>query len=540
MGERTKFFSVSLTQGPKPRSRRSTATRESRYWRSFKNSQLSSNLFSAVSSLEFSPVSPNDLAATVSTSLLLFSGFESLSPKPFSPISNFSDVAYSPSYRYDGALVAAGGQSGLIQIFDPINKRPVLRRLRAHTRPVRVVRYPKISDKAHLFSAGDDAVFNYWDTAAESIVSSFPAAHKDYIRAGAACPVSPEVFATGSYDHSVKLWDIRANECGGSVAEFNHGSPVESIMFLPSGGMIATAGGNSVKIWDVYGGCRLIHSMDSHNKTVTSLCNGKILNKNSDLSVESRIFSVSIDGYLKVFDYSTFKVTHSTKYPSMLLSVAASPNGFAWVVGSANGVIYSAKKKEGKDKDEMEIDSNSGKSISLFSIPSEVKTNTVLKPSSHRYFTRGQGEKPSEDDYMVKISPKVKLAEHDVLLKKFRHKESLVSALNGKHPDKIMAVMQELVLRKKLIRCVENLEEEELGQLLGFFPRYATVLNYSRFLIGLAKKVLQIRSEDIKKSDKLKPHVKNLKRVISEEIKIQNSLQEIQGMISPLLRLAGK
>ncbi|KAL6986935.1 hypothetical protein U1Q18_012697 [Sarracenia purpurea var. burkii] len=47
---------------------------------------------------------------------------------------------------------------------------------------------------------------------------------------------------------------------------------------------------------------------------------------------------------------------------------------------------------------------------------------------------------------------KVKLAEHDKLLKKFDHKEALVSALKGKNPENVVAVMEELVARKKLLR----------------------------------------------------------------------------------------
>ena len=43
----------------------------------------------------------------------------------------------------------------------------------------------------------------------------------------------------------------------------------------------------------------------------------------------------------------------------------------------------------------------------------------VLRPSYFIYFHRGQGERPK----------KVKLAEHDKLLKNFRHKEASVSVL---------------------------------------------------------------------------------------------------------------
>ncbi len=64
--------------------------------------------------------------------------------------------------------------------------------------------------------------------------------HADYVRAACVSPVSVETWATGSYDHTVKLWDVRAGGGGsGSKApctlSIDHGAPVESLAFLPSG-----------------------------------------------------------------------------------------------------------------------------------------------------------------------------------------------------------------------------------------------------------------------------------------------------------------
>ena len=33
--------------------------------------------------------------------------------------------------------------------------------------------------------------------------------HKDCVRTGDSSPVNMEMFVTGSYDHTVKLWDLR-------------------------------------------------------------------------------------------------------------------------------------------------------------------------------------------------------------------------------------------------------------------------------------------------------------------------------------------
>lgn len=368
------------------------------------------------------------------------------------------------------------------------------------------------------------------------MISEMPG-HKDYVRCGDCSPVSSEMFATGSYDHTVKLWDVRVTDSRRLAIEVNHGSPVEDVIFLPSGGLIATAGGNSVKIWDLIGGGKMMCSMESHNKTVTSLCVGMMGKDTGEESRQYRILSAGLDGYMKVFDYSKMKVTHSMRFPAPLMSVAFSPDCAARVIGTSNGIIYAGrrKSKESKEEERRELAGFSG-----LGVTEDEPRRRALKPSYFRYFLRGQGEKPSERDYLVTRTKGVKLAEHDKLLKKFRHKQALVSALRCKNPANVVAVMEELVSRKKLLKCVENLDSEELGALLAFLHKYSTVPAYSALLIGLTKKVVEMRAEDIRASDELKNHVRNLKRSVEEEIRIQQSLQEIQGIISPLLRLAGR
>lgn len=46
-------------------------------------------------------------------------------------------------------------------------------------------------------------------------------------------------FFTGSYDHTVKLWDTRSNECTLTV---DHGDPVESVLLYPNCGMCVSSG----------------------------------------------------------------------------------------------------------------------------------------------------------------------------------------------------------------------------------------------------------------------------------------------------------
>ncbi|XP_050209321.1 protein SLOW WALKER 1 [Mercurialis annua] len=513
----------------KPKSRTPSKSPESKYWASYKSTQIP-KLISSIPSISFSPTSPI-FASAVSASLTLFS---SQTFTQTSSVSSFSDVVSSCSFRSDGSLIAASDLSGLVQVFD-VKTRTPLRRLRSHARPVRFVKYP-VLDKLHLVSGGDDAVVKYWDVANETVVIDL-LGHKDYVRCGDCSPTNGEMFVTGSYDHTVKLWDVRV-ESKKSVLQVNHGKPIEDVMFLPSGGMVVTAGGNSVKIWDLIGGGKMLHSIESHNKTVTSICVGKLIEKeNGEEGMwQYRIMSVGLDGYMKVFDYAKMKITHSMRFPAPLMSIAVSPDCMARAIGTSNGIIFGGRRKV--KENEVQGGRGFGDFIGLGSV--EEPKRRALRPSNFRYFHRGQAEKPNESDYLIMRTKKVKLTEHDKLLKKFRHKEAFVSVLNGKNPENVVAVIEELVARRKLIKCVSNLSEEELGLLLGFLYKYSTMPRHSSLLIGLTRKVLEMKGDDIRASDALKGHIRNLKRAIEEEIRIQQSLQEIQGVISPLLRIAGR
>lgn len=343
------------------------------------------------------------------------------------------------------------------------------------------------------------------------------------------------MFISGSYDHTVRVWDVRASTSG-SVMEISHGKPVEDVIYLPSGGIVATAGGNTVKIWDLIGGGRLLHTMESHNKTVTSLCVGKIGREGGEEAQQYRILTVSLDGYMKVFDYAKYKITHSMRFPNPLLSVGFSPDCSTRVIGTSNGTLYVGRRKVKEESagEQALVD------FAGLAVADDVPKRRALRPSYFRYFHRGQSEKPSETDYLIMRPKKVKLAEHDKLLKKFRHKEALVAALNRKNPENVVAVMEELVARKKLLRCVSNLDFEELELLLLFLQRYSTMPRYASFLMGLASKVVDMRTEDIRSSNELRGHIRNLKRDLEEEMRVQQSLQEIEGIISPLLRIAAR
>jgi U3 small nucleolar RNA-associated protein 15 len=133
----------------------------------------------------------------------------------------------------------------LMQVFDA-GSRSVLRQLKGHSRPVHVTRFA--SDKTHVLSGGDDVTLRWWDIASGKQLLRL-VGHEDYVRAAAASSSSSDTWASGGYDHTVKLWDVRAGpQCAMSL---DHGAPVEDVAFFPSGGLMVSAGGTSLCVWDL-------------------------------------------------------------------------------------------------------------------------------------------------------------------------------------------------------------------------------------------------------------------------------------------------
>ena len=62
---------------------------------------------------------------------------------------------------------------------------------------------------------------------------------QDYVRAGCVSNISSDLFLSGSFDHSVKLYDARKQE---SIITVDHGAPVESVLMYPGNSIFVSVG----------------------------------------------------------------------------------------------------------------------------------------------------------------------------------------------------------------------------------------------------------------------------------------------------------
>jgi U3 small nucleolar RNA-associated protein 15 len=415
----------------------------------------------AVSHIEFSPVSPHDYVITSSTKAQIFCHRTN---QPIKSLTRFRETAYSCSYRSDGQLLVAGGEEPVVRVF---SGKKVLRELKGHTRPIHVTRFTR--DNHRLFSGSDDLSVKLWDLPSESTVVSY-SEHQDYVRCGAASKASCDVILTGSYDHTLRMFDTR---CPSTVLTINHGQPVEAVLFFPSGGLFVSAGGNVVKVWDAVAGGRLLTQFSNHHKTITSLCFA---------SDYRRLVSCSLDRHVKFYDVSTYQVVHTLDFPSAILSVAVSPTDDLLTVGMADGLLSIQRRRDEAETAAAEREKR--------------KRKRKLVGSSWSQPMHCYALKPDKEDQVVERQRKSRLEKYDVCLRKFQYSKALDCAMDirvrTKTPDVTMGVILELIRRSGLRSALAGRDDESVASILTFMLKNISETQYVNTLLDMLTMLIDL------------------------------------------------
>ncbi|NXA31987.1 UTP15 protein, partial [Eudromia elegans] len=471
-------------------------TQDALYWRGYKT-PVQIKEFGAINKIDFSPVSPYNYAVTASSRIHIYGRY---SQEPIKTFSRFKDAAYCATYRDDGKLLVAGSEEGSIRLFD-ISGRAPLRQFDGHTKAVHVVGF--LSDKYRIFSGGDDYSSNLWDIPSATEIVSYNE-HLDYVRCGCASKLNADVFVTGSYDHTVKVFDARTEK---SVMTIEHGQPVESVLLFPSGGLLVSAGGRYVKVWDVLKGGQLLVSLKNHHKTVTCLC----LNSSGQ-----RLLSGSLDRHVKIYSTTSYKVVHSFDYATSILSLALSPEDETIVVGMTNGVLNVKHRKPEESK---------------------VKAQNKRRPA-YRTFVKGRNYMPKQEDFYVSKPGKCVLRKYDKLLRSFQSSKALDAVLEPQirlyTPEVTVAVMQELNRRGTLRSALAGRDEKQISLLLTFVTRRVIEPRFTPILVTVADMITDIYQPVVGQSALVDKQFLRLQEAIGKEIDYQEELLEVLGMMDAL------
>ncbi len=385
-------------------------------------------------------------------------------------ISRFDDIALSAAFRHtDGKLLVAGCADSSVKVFD-LASRNILRTFSGHSAAVHCVGFES-ADLQRVFSGSDDQTVRRWDMVTQTCVSVLRG-HSDHVRTVLSNPFASESMLTASYDHTVCVWDTRLADAptsgsggsGGSdvgvtdkksracVMSMTHGAPIEDMVLLSGGGVVITAGENTLKVWDLLSGGKLLHTLSPHQKAITSLCTDQAM---------TRVITGSLDSTIKIFDLKNYDETFSMRYSAPVLSVQLSPDSNVLAVGMADGTLSLKQNSR------------------VHAGPAYTAPLSTPRTGTKRYFQRGANTKATEgEDFAVSVDHKAKLKPYDIFLKKFQYHQALDAALHTKRPEIVMSVMEELLQRGGLRTALANRNEATLTPMLDFCVRCTIHIHY--------------------------------------------------------------
>lgn len=481
-----------------------------RFWKTNLNPATVYKELSAINWIDINP--RGEILTTSSTRISLYEAANLQVKRSFST-SNHT-LLYSGTFRQDNAKIFASGSSdGVVRVWDVKKSKP-LRLLgtseksksQKHTAAVHRVNFNGINQ---LFTCGDDKVIKLWDITEDSVLRSFGEGntHDDYIRAS--CLVEcMSSFVSGSYDHTVKVWDHRAPQ--NCTFQFNHGSPVESVTSRDF--TVISAGETSIKVFDLVAGKVVKTIENAHHKTITCVQNK-----------DNYLLSASIDGYLKVFDINLNVAASFSYVPSQLLSCCF--NGFSLAVGASDGIL-SVNRIKGISK-------------------AQKMTNVSDEDAADEFFfdsiplSRKKPKLNVGQSLVVNANKKHKtLDKHEELLRKFKHTTALnrVFRIHAKSdPQIVINFMQELIRRSALKSALAGRPDKQLKFIIAFLTQHLSDPRFSRILIDVSLALVEVYTSQINRSKEIQTVFMHLSKTLANEISVLTEMTKISGQLQLLM-----
>jgi WD40 repeat protein len=157
--------------------------------------------------------------------------------------------------------------------------------------------------------------------------------HSDWVQSVAFSP-NGQLLASGSEDHTIKLWDSRTGELCQTLK--GHSNAVRSVTFSPNGRLLASGSGDdTIKLWDSSTG-ELRQTIEGHPSLVQSVA----FSPNSQL-----LTSGSMDHTINLWDSGTCELRQTLKGHSHWVWAGAHMDGLSvledqWIFFQGRSILW--------------------------------------------------------------------------------------------------------------------------------------------------------------------------------------------------------
>ena len=510
--------------------RPSSLSPEQTYWRTFKSPlNLSSPTSHAVTHIAQPSPHPNPLQPIPDTFVVTTGArlqiFSHRTRKLLKTITRFDDTAHSGEIRYDGRIVAAGDETGAIQVFD-VNSRAILKTWKEHKQPVWSTKWHH-KETTTLMSASDDATVRLWDLPNAESITIFRG-HQDYVRSCAFMPgQGSSLLISGSYDQTVRLWDPRASDA--AVMTFKHTGPVETLLPMPSGTSVLASAENRIAVLDIVAG-KPLHLIKNHQKTVTAL---------SHASNGSRLVSGALDGHMKIFETTGWNVVAGSKFPSPILSLAIITSSPARedkhiAVGMSSGLLSIKTRLSSEQKVKERARQKEMDALLAGTIEEHDRKLAKKRPRGWEKRFRGRDFTGEGADIVIEgndRSKRKKPKEWEHLLHKGRYREALDQVLNGGDSMSIITLLTTLRYRSALRASLEGRDENTLQPVMRWLHKNIIQTAFVPICVEVAMIVMDLYSAHLGQSRILEEGVERLHQRVREEVERAQQASMMMGML---------
>ncbi|MBS0241673.1 MAG: protein kinase [Proteobacteria bacterium] len=231
---------------------------------------------------------------------------------------------------------ATGHQDGTVALWD-LASGSKLATFRRNDSPILSLVFLGRPDRVAASSA--DRAIAVWDASQQGAPQRVLEGHEDASRALAYASRGP-FLASGSADHTVKLWNLDKGELVRTYR--GHGEQIAAVAFDPDGRTLATAGSDGqIRLWSTYAN-RMKRRLTGHEGSIPAL---------AFAADGDHIVSGGVDGTIRVWEVSgRSRPVRTTKDGVPVTALGLAPDGRHIAAAGSDGnvrVLEAALSKEG-------------------------------------------------------------------------------------------------------------------------------------------------------------------------------------------------
>lgn len=239
--------------------------------------------------------------------------------------------AHTAVYSPDGLWLATADQNGVIKLFNTLTGSQKLFR---QNQSGMILSLAFSSNSQTIASGNFDGTVRIWDIAAERELVALKE-HNHQVKSVAFSP-DGKTLASGSYDGTARVWDLSGRQ---SLFFLPYPRQVNCVAFSPDGKLLAIGGwGGTVSLWEL-ATRKETRSWEAQSEHITALSFSTARNRQSK-NLAGTLIATAGGRTVKLWEVETGRLAGMlSKFTDGASSIAFSPNGVNLAVASVDGVI---------------------------------------------------------------------------------------------------------------------------------------------------------------------------------------------------------